>query len=795
MRHRELWKLIVESLEEYKSLLITPPPTGTTRPSAEDYIADQINSQYEISADESSFARECFLGVLRYEKVCEGILQGFCDALKRNKQDRYTMYLIAYLFVYRFAEVSGRFLRSLMDKSTSTTRLAEYVGYLLDESKMTQYATPVLRQSYDDEYIRRFVIGNIQKHHAEADRDVLQFYVSRATNPIQASQSIAAHSDDEDDEESRLPTAHQSVAGGGGKSVGGASATSPSRRSVASMRSSKAPTVAKAPNISQGGTSRRDLALRQVPPAHVREMLATVASPKPPAIEVPEDGIIPLDGPRRQRDPLANPRADEGFVETERPMHRDRLLAEKKAREDAQFEADPVMRDRLQPEDVREKFSKLQSSAPSVKHTTASIRREELLYRRRDQRRDQELLRKAQEMRDDSEYQEWRQKQEDDARIERETRISERKLEMMLADEEARMAKVRQEQQNLASAADFRRTMTAWREAAATEDAAEAARKTKFAAQLRQEVQELTEAATRQVKNEKKASAVQVKTESQQNEMKAAATLELERQRKSALIAEIRTLQEQTLLLRPQAIEQAREARLKELGVMDTMSIDELRSKLCDVRNEHEELEQSRRLNFQNHRTNQRRELDTMLSRCQMERNLYLDQKSKERDERREQAATQASQQRAVEEVRLLELHEKLSKARQARKEVNDKRKEEERQRKVEAMLLAGDAGAMEAKKWAEMERGVNNRVLREQNASVRELKTDRTKLRMLSQQRESNIKLETVKHASARAQSDHKLTTKRALAEEDRAFDDNFKLAAIDAMRKERAAMRTRTA
>lgn len=783
MRHRELWTFIVDALEEFQTILVTPPPTGTTRPSAEEYIDDQVSSQYEISSDETSFVRECFLGVLRYEHVCEGVLQGFCDALKRNKQDRFTMYLIAYLFVFRFAEVSGRFLRSLMDKSTSTTRLAEYVGYLLDEGKMTQYATPVLRKWYDDGYIKSFVIGNIQKHREEAERDVLQYFVSKATNPI--AQSLS----EEEDEE--LLGEH-----GGQSTAGGVSVTSPSRRSVTSIRSSKATTIPKAPNLSQSGARQRDAALRQVPPADVREMLATVLPPKPPKIEIPSDGVIPLDGPRPAKDPLASPaRVDCAFEETERPMHRDRLVAEKKAREDAQYEPDPVMRSRLLPEEVREKFAKLQSSAPSVKHTTASIRREELLYRRRDQQKEQELQRKAREMRDDSEYQEWKQKQEDAARVERETRITERKLEMMLSDEEAKMAKIRQERQNLAIAMEFRRTMTAWRGAAAREESAERNRKAKFAAQLRQEVQEQADAAARQLKVEKKAAAVQVKSVSQQNEMKAAAALELERQRKSALIAEIRTLQEQSILMRPQAIEQCREARLKELGVMDTMSIDELKAKLATVRSEHAELEQTRRTTFQHQRTSQRRELDSMLSRCELERNLYLDQKAKEREVKREQAAAQAEQQRAVEETRLLELHEKLQNARQARKDVNDKRKEEERQRKVEAMLLAGDAGAMEAKKWADMERGVTNRVLREQNASVRQLKTERTKLNMLAHQREANISQETIRHHSVRSQSDRALLTKRTIAEEDRALDDNFKLAAIDAMRQERASMRTRTA
>lgn len=795
MRHRELWKLITESLEEFKSelALCVGSPLRTT-PTPEGYIDDVIAHHHgNISSDEISFVRECFLGVLRYEHVCEGILQGFCDALKRNKQDRFSMYLIAYLFVYRFAEVTGRFLRSLMDKSTSVTRLAEYVGFLLDKEKMEQFAAPVLRSWYHDGYIAETIIGNIQRHHVEADRDVLQYWVRKATNPNMTQGSVTGASDDDEQDESG-----GALAGTSG-SHAAKSTGSPSRSSIVSkaptVKSNRAPTVAVAPKLSQSSSRQRDLALRQMPPHEVREMLFTIPPERPPRIEVPPVGSVPLDGVRPVADPSAYRKPDNPFIETERPTDRERLLAEKKAREEAIFQPDPIMQTRLQPDEVREIYARSRQEAPTVKQTAATIRREELLYRRRDEAREAELLRKAQEMRDDSEFQRWKEKQDEQERIERETRISERKLQMMLADEDAKAAKAKQEKRNAHSAHEFRRMMDAWRTSAAREASVERQRKQNFAEALRHDIAEQTEAAVRQVRHVKRVTAAKVKEESQANELKAATIIELERQRKTALIAEIKTVQQQSLLLRPEAIERTREARLIELGVMGTMSIEELKQKLVDVRQEHSELEEKRRIAIVTGRSQQRNELTQMATRCEAERLQYLDEKEKEREKRRATASEQAEKQRVVEEKRLIELQAKLQQKREERKALDDARKEGERQRKVEAMLLAGDAGAMEMKKWGEMERGVSNRIAANQNAIIRDLRQERTKQTMLFAQREANIAVGAATHRAARYASDALLDAKKSVAMQDQAHDDEFRANAIEAMRREKAAMRTRTA
>lgn len=809
MRHRDIWTFIVETLEEYQTALRVQRQHSALRASSaqnapneppvgfpEDYIHDAMAEHPLLSSsasdDERAFIRESFLGVLRYEPLCDSLLQAYCDAMKRNRQDRYTMFLMAYLLVYRFNECGGSLLRSLFDRATSPIRICEFLTFLLDHERMITFAKPILTKSYADAYVESFVLGGtLYTQRSAIARDVLAYFEQKALNPLAAGGESTTSGGGAHPEENLL----QGFADTTASSSAAPQKPSLHKTTASSSSAASRPTKQQAPQFTTV-VRQRDEELKKIPPREVREMLHTIAPDKPPAIEVPPDGVIPLDGLRPSaKAPLTQPK---GFKETARPMNLPRLVEEQRQREAAVYEPDPVMRGpRMGPAEVREVYAteNIRQAKP-IKATTTTIRREALLYRRRDEQEANAIAKKAQELRDDSEYQQWRATEEARVNAEREAKIAQRKLELMLGDEEARAARAKQEADNLQQAQEFRSAMSAWRDTAAAEASAERQRKVEFAEALRIQVAEATEAAQQGVRVQKRHIAEKVRTEKEENEVRVAVSLELERQRKAAMIAEIRAVHAQSVAMRAETIEKCREARRDaDLGLLDGMSMDELYRKLAEVKQEHATLEATRRSKIIDHRTKQREELARLAERCETERYQFLDRKDREREERRAAAAAVADKVRAAEEAKLIELQAKLQEKRDSRKAVMDKRREEERLRNVAAMLVAGDAGAVESKKWAEMERGVTNRIMRDQSHTVRELKSERAKQTMMLGQREVNITAQVQTTRRRQQASDDTFHAKRETFVSDREREDQVRSEALAAMRQEKAAMRTRTA
>ncbi len=759
MRHRELWVLVVDILESYFTRVKLTSNVTTLPP--EDHLEEHLQDEGPLSANEASFVRQCVLGVIRHQPAVDGALCGFCDALKRNKQDRLSMYLIAYLMIFRYDELGGRFIRSLIDQSTSNIRLAEYLGYLLDRDMLEKFGVPHWTLHYDDVYVREFLIGNLMKKRQEASREVHRVYLEKATNAALSADDEGEGADDQ------MP-------------VPGLRGESPKRKV----------TIAVAPRLSVGGTRLRDLELAKIPQADVREMIFTIPPEKPPRVTPVPDGTIPLTGLRAAREPTdykMNP-----FVQTDRPTNIPQLLKEKAEREEKLLLPDPAMRNRIQPGEVR---AKLAAPEP-VRTTAATVRREQQLYKRRDEERLALLRKKEIEMRDDAEFQAWKKKEEEKSRTEREALIAERKLLMMLADEEAKAAKLRQEEQNQDVSRQFRSEMKETRSKFEQEKEEERRQKLRFATDLRQELAQQVEIAVAHVASAKKSAASELKAEKQVNEQRVAIQLELDRERKVGMIQEIKRIHAESVAMRSERIEKRRnEANAVDIGAIATMSYAELQEKLAEVRKEQSDLEAERRENIMKHRAQQRTELQEMQAQCEAERRAYLDDKERQRMEKKRDEAAHAEQMRIAEEQRLVELQAKLQEKRDKRKEQERLRKEAERERKLSGQLLAGDASAVEWNNWRELERGQQNKILSVQNSLVRHRSQERMLRKVESDVREMNIATTASQRTSRRQMSDEMLSTKKATAEMNSERDRSVLKTALDLMREEKAMMRTRTA
>jgi hypothetical protein len=162
--------------------------------------------------------------------------------------------------------------------------------------------------------------------------------------------------------------------------------------------------------------------------------------------------------------------------------------------------------------------------------------------------------------------------------------------------------------------------------------------------------------------------------------------------------------------------------------------------------------------------------------------------------QRDEDAAAKAAAQEKREEQLAINLNAKLEAQRDAKKRATDDRKRQERERRVAAQLLSQDAGAMESLKWAEMERGQQNALLRQQNEALADRKR-KDQLNMAeSTVREKNIVAKEREQRERTMAADSTFKSKRDRAAREQAEDDAVRFAATKRMMDEARTLRALT-
>lgn len=780
MRYRELWKLCEECVETYDLL---PKNACCT---FDEHIEDILSSQVDIEPEEIVFVKEAAGGVFRYRRFAELALTAYCDGMHRNRQDYVAMYLIAYLLVYRYDEIGGVPFRQLIHKSTANNRIAEFIQFLLSSEMLEAHAIPRWRTCYDDGYVDKVIVGSLMRNKPDIEANVLSWYLEKAT-------SIATGS------------------GGAGMALNAADlgttgASQPTIRLRAQLTQPKSPQFSSKKQQQQRAAAsstshRQDLSL--LPPMEVREMLHTKPLPKLPRIadNCTEEERACVEAARRGEklstlNPVVktqNRRREKEipfheFNAVERPSDMPRLLKEKTEREQA--EVAQLQLNRPSPTRVRQQLQAIATTV-DVRTTNAALRREDIVYRRRLEEEEEELRRKEQALRDDSEYWAWRNKEEQRERVERETRIAQRKIDMMLADEEARAVRLKQQKRNQSISRQFRAENAHWREQFEREEQARVEEQRRRAIELRDELKQDADEALARLQREKQQIVAEVKTQKQRDEMKVAMAFELERERKQQLIKEIKAVHERSIKIREEERERKRHVRPVDVGQLVTMTYEELQDKLVEVKREQEELTERRREAILRSKDELRREQDEMRARIAQQRQRFRSEKETARTARRETAAEAAERQRAAEEAKIFELQEKLRSKREEREREQQARREEDRQRRLAAQLLAADAGAIEAEKWREMERGAQNTVVLAQNRRLQQNRVDRAIRRGTEALREKNIEATFEQHLSARRATDELLSTKRTIYLADKEHDEEVRKAAYAAMKVERDLMR----
>jgi len=809
MKLVDVWALAEQCIVTFEAV----PDTACV--TEDEHIRDFLKpllSHRKVTEEEATFIRETTAGVLRYRPFLDATVAGYCAARKKNKQNGTSIAMLYYLCLFRFEELGPDAFRRIINKTLSNNRLAEMLELMLDEPALRAHVVPRWCGVFDDAYVENHVLGTLRIIGPEL-AEVAAYFREKASGVAATAGSVTGGN------RSRATTA---ATGPGGVSfvdghetfnaTGASGTTAP--HAPAGGEDGAAPSPPR-PSFKLFGFQQREeegTARKKkpaLPPAEVRALEAVGQREEFPKIavkctdgekrcvELTKKGVrgaSTLDAETRQKNREREKRIPfKEFSATARPLQLPQLLEEERRRQEAEMR--PVTTDRPSPARVREKIAAVQDRV-EVKPTGAALLREFNLYKRREEAAEKARLRKEQEMRDDTEFREWKARMDAAEEAENARLVAQRKAELIAGDEAARATRQRLEKENLKRTRKDKVAMDKWRADAAAEAERERRRREARAAELRVELRDATDAALDNVAAAKKAEAAVARDESHRREQAVAVQLELEKQRKQQLIEEIKAAH--AAFVKRQQEQHAtmaeRMANTAASGALEGMTIAQLRQKLADTKAEHKAWEEAQREKILASKQTAKSTIAERAAFVEAERRRAREQKERARLQREEAAATKAAAQQKREEQLAVTLDAKLEAQRAEKKHAQDDRRRQERERKVAAQLLSQDAGAMEALKWAEMERGKQNALLRAQNEALCERKR-RDKLHAVEQSlRETNIAAKERQQRERLQVADSTFRTKRERAAREQAEDDEVRFAATKRMMEEARTLRALT-
>jgi len=373
-----------------------------------------------------------------------------------------------------------------------------------------------------------------------------------------------------------------------------------------------------------------------------------------------------------------------------------------------------------------------------VRLNSAAILREDNLYRKKQESEAALLGAYERELRDSAEFDAWQQKMKQADEKERLRLIEQRRMETILADEEAKEARLRKEQQN-------REEAMAMKVDAARADVRRQAAEEQLHARHRAVVAEVQGQRDRpviakdEVARKNKREARELRQDIEQMEAQRAQERREEEARRADLIKQIRALE---------LVPRKREARLDptytpQLGLLEEMSLAELRERLLIVEEQQQEDEEARRAKIKVTKNEKQADLAQRAGRLTEMRDRAAAEASSKRDQHK--AAVRAAE--AERKERLADAQLKVKETLEAKREQR-LRKEAElaaelKRIRIKNQFLEADKDAVERKKWESQlvgeQREIMERQRLKQEAAQAHLSVydKETRQRLLNVQRE----------------------------------------------------------
>eukprot|EP00760_Papus_ankaliazontas_P004708 PhM_4_TR12034/c0_g1_i1/m.100834 len=690
---------------------------------------------------------------------------------------------MVYLALFRLGEIGSTTLKQLITDCTTPSRISEMLKFIFDPASAQEHLVPRWKRLFDDAYIDGVVVGNIKRHSEsmlqlamtfEGDGTAGTLHHGTTTKGVMSRKASMSNINNNNNNNNE-PSDGIIVLEGTLASTATKSKIGVSPRAVGTTK---------------GVTVTYE---RHDPLPRPKPVKDTATDAQKKAVELAKNGAKASTlaeeaaAENRRKEEESRQRMQPFDMKTEKIKAR-RSRAVQEMLEEEKARAQPQLGAILSIDEVRAKLMKEPDS--EVRLTNAALLREDKFYERKEAEALAILRKKETEMRDDTEFREWQRKMLEQDDEEQRRMVWQRKIDMRLADEAAKDARRAHVHHNQDNALQFREEMSEERRRQHEANMMELVSLRMAAEEQSTEMQERLQKAKEKVNQDRQSGATNVRDESQQNELQLAMNFELERQRKADLIREFKEAHTQNSLLREGVVDGVKgfvyvrpldKENTVGLGILNEMSLAQLEREIVRVKEENVALEKMRRDAILETKSIKESEASERLDRVQNARQRVRAEKEAQRMKRREAEAKARRDYQEVEEKQLRELREKLAQHREAKQKEDSARLQAERARRVANQLLSADAGAMEEKRWAEIERGAQNRAVVSQNerlASQRTRNAVDTRQTML---RESNIERDADVRQQHRAWGDEEYASRRVVQQSRNEREQSLKRGVVE--------------
>jgi len=390
-----------------------------------------------------------------------------------------------------------------------------------------------------------------------------------------------------------------------------------------------------------------------------------------------------------------------------------------------------------------------------IKMNAATILKEEFIIKRGNKEEEDYLRQVEMNMRDSSEFENWKKKMQDKDTLEKLELQEKRRIEMQLAREAAMKAVEHKYEKNKDNVEVMKQI--------SKENKKEIEKKAQEEFEHKKELRELVaetkgnaEVEKHKVTEGKKKIHDQVKKEKKERYFMKLEEEEVERKKREELISKIRELEKRPRK-QPKPFDPTETGGV---GLLEELSLVQLRERLQQVRAEREEITEKKRVENIKKKEEKTGELKGKLAEIQALRKENAKIQAEKRAQKLKDIEDEKKIKAEMREKSLLEVHGKITKKKEDKQAELERIARELREIKLKRQYLNADKAILEAKAWQSLEEGAEREIKFRQN------------VKLLEQEGVESIKLRERKILATRAtkEIEEKLDQ---LREYDRIVDD----------------------
>jgi hypothetical protein len=398
---------------------------------------------------------------------------------------------------------------------------------------------------------------------------------------------------------------------------------------------------------------------------------------------------------------------------------------------------------RREREKDRKSLKKVASKPPPrVRMNAAAILREDALYKRKQEEDAALLQRFEEELHDGSSFFEWQEHMKVQDEAERQASIELRKMEIELADLEAREAKERSVQQRIREAKKKRAQLEKEIGKLRQEREEELTALTAAVHIRKKELALCVEDSKHKMFEEKQRDADAMRLERKENEIAIAETMEMERQRKEDLIRQIRAM-ERVPGIKPQNLFDP--SKTAGHGLLEEMSLLELYERLASMKETEMRFLEERRRKIVEEKKEKQDFLEEKMESIAHFRSAARFEAEKERTLKRERAERIQSLKEGRREERVLLMSERLVEKREAMRASRKRVEDDVREKEIQAQFLAADRDAVEERHFRHQRAG-SAREARERGEEREESRRRGEEAKRRSDKQRERVRMTTIR-------------------------------------------------